>query len=153
MVDRVVFVVVLLLAGVYLWASAQIPELEMGDPLGPKAFPRFLGVGLIICAGMLFFEMRMKSLKASRVAAGQGSKPRAWGFILIMVVVIGLYFLMFERLGYVISTSLFLCLTISYFNRGKTMANVCTSLGYSGASYYLFSVLLGVNLPHGLLPF
>jgi putative tricarboxylic transport membrane protein len=70
-----------------------------------------------------------------------------------MVVVIGLYFLMFERLGYVISTSLFLWLTTSYFNRGKTMANVCTSLGYSGASDYLFSVLLGVNLPHGLLPF
>ena len=41
--DRIIGVLTLLLAAVYLYATAQIPTLEIGDPLGPKAFPRLAG--------------------------------------------------------------------------------------------------------------
>ena len=68
--DRVIFVCILVLAAVYFYATAQIPSLEIGDPLGPKAFPRLLGIGLLVTAGMLFMEM-WKAKKAGR-AEGRG---------------------------------------------------------------------------------
>ena len=70
-----------------------------------------------------------------------------------VAVATGIYFVLFEPLGYAISTSLFMLVTTLYFNKGKTMTNVLTSVLYSFGSYYAFSKLLGVNLPAGLLPF
>jgi putative tricarboxylic transport membrane protein len=57
MTDRIILVSIVVLTAVYFWATSQIPTLEIGDPLGPKAFPRLLGVGMLITAGMLLAEI------------------------------------------------------------------------------------------------
>ena len=61
MTDRIIGALTLLLAAVYLYATAQIPTLEIGDPLGPKAFPILLGIALIAAAILLFVETLKKS--------------------------------------------------------------------------------------------
>ena len=66
MTDRIIFVCILVLAGVYYWATTQIPTLEIGDPLGPKAFPYLLTIGLLISAAMLLGEM-IKAKKAPEI--------------------------------------------------------------------------------------
>ena len=40
-----------------------------------------------------------------------------------------------------------------YFNRGKWVANVLTSILFAVIAYLMFTKLLGVNLPPGILPF
>ena len=55
--DRVIFACIIVVAAVYFYATAQIPTLDIGDPLGPKAFPRLLGVCLLGTAALLLFEM------------------------------------------------------------------------------------------------
>ncbi|MEQ1774115.1 MAG: tripartite tricarboxylate transporter TctB family protein [Burkholderiales bacterium] len=155
MADRIIFVGILVLAGVYFWATSQIPTLEIGDPLGPKAFPRLLGGGLLIAAAMLLAEM-LKARKSEPEAKTEPAEPSgnsSFKIVAGVVVVTGLYFALFEPLGYAISTSLFLLVMTSYFNKGKRLANVLTSLIYGFASYYMFTTLLGVNLPRGPLPF
>src|SRR5689334_13661470 len=57
MTDRVIFACTIVIGVVYLYATTLIPSLEIGDPLGPKAFPRLLGVFLFIAAGLLLLEM------------------------------------------------------------------------------------------------
>ncbi len=154
MTDRIIFAGVLVLAGIYFWATAQIPTLEIGDPLGPKAFPRLLGVGLLIAAAMLLAEM-LKARKSPRAAAPK-EEPHDTSTVKVVVgvvVVTGIYFALFEPLGYATSTSLFLLAMTHYFNKGKLWTNVLTSLLYGFASYYIFTKLLGVNLPSGILPF
>ena len=59
---------------------------------------------------------------------------------------------LFEPLGYAVATSLFLLVTTMYFNKGKMLMNVLTSVLYSFISYYAFTAWLGVNLPRGILP-
>ena len=159
MADRVIFVGILVLAGVYFWATSQIPTLEIGDPLGPKAFPRLLGGGLLVCAVMLLAEM-LKARKSEPVesAAKPGEKENtstyeSYKIVAGVVVATAIYFALFEPLGYAISTSLFLLVMTHYFHKGKTLTNVLTSVLYGFISYYAFSVWLGVNLPRGLLPF
>mgnify|MGYP003394931894 CR=1 FL=1 len=156
MADRVIFVCILVLAGVYFYSTEQLPTLQIGDPLGPKAFPRLLGVVRIISAILLFFEMRGASKKrASAPAKAAESAPAersTYHVVAGVTVWTFLYFLVFERLGYVIATTIYLIALMAFFHRGKWITNVVTSVLFCGISYWLFGIL-GVNLARGILPF
>jgi putative tricarboxylic transport membrane protein len=149
--DRVIFVLILLLAGVYFWATQQIPSLEIGDPLGPKAFPRLLGIALLVTAALLAAEM-WKARKEPRQPAAAGLKAEA--------IVVGgiavwtwLYFFVFEPAGFMIATTLYLLGLTNFFNRGKWITNIVTSILFPVCAYFLFTKALGVNLARGILPF
>jgi len=154
MADRVIFVGTLILAAVYFYATAQIPTLEIGDPLGPKAFPRLLGIGLLITAGMLLMEM-WKAGKVEDLKNPDGGlhDHRQYFIVAAVVVWTALYFAVFEWLGYVLSTAVYLIVLTAYFNRGKWLANSLTSVLFGICSYVMFSKLLDVSLPRGILPF
>jgi putative tricarboxylic transport membrane protein len=153
MADRIIFVSILVLAGVYFWATSQIPTLEIGDPLGPKAFPRLLGGGLILAAVMLLLEMIKDRKSAPPSPAPEPEDTSTYKIVAGVVVVTGIYFALFEPLGYAVSTMLFLLVMTTYFNKRKWWTNVLTSVLYSFLSYYAFTKLLGVNLPRGIAPF
>ena len=154
MADRVIFVCTLILAGVYFYATEKLPSLEIGDPLGPKAFPRLLAIGLIITLIVLAIEMvRGRKVVASDV-------PKAEPVDRATIMIVGgvavwtfLYFLVFEPLGHVISTTLYLLGLTCYFNKGKWTANILTSVLFSLIAYLMFTKVLGVNLARGILPF
>ena len=153
MTDRVIFGCILVLAGVYVWATQQIPTLEIGDPLGPKAFPYLLTVGLLISAVMLLLEMiKAKKSGSDSAEADEPADTTTYKIVAGVVVATGIYFVLFEPLGYAIATSLFLLVTTMYFNKGRPLMNVLTSVLYSFISYYAFTAWLGVNLPRGILP-
>ena len=152
MTDRVIFVCTIIIAAAYLYATTLIPSLEIGDPLGPKAFPRLLGIFLLIAAGLLFLEMWKDRKKA---APQPGSELEPWryvGLIIAITVWTGLYYAAFERLGYIVATAIYLLALMAWFHRGKWVANVVTALLFSGLSYWMF-VALDVRLPQGILPF
>lgn len=156
MTDRIIFVCTLLLAGLYFWATAQIPSLELGDPLGPKAFPRLLGIGLLISAGMLFMEILRDSKKPKTEASVAAAKwtwdPHEW-VVVVLSVWTALYILVFEPLGFMISTMVYLLPLFAYFNRGRWLMNVLTAVLFSVIAYFVFTKVLGVNLASGILPF
>ncbi len=52
---------VIALAAVYLYMDMRLPEVRLSDPLGPKAFPALVGVGLIASALVLLLEGRCKA--------------------------------------------------------------------------------------------
>jgi len=158
MADRIILGFTLVLAGVYFWATAQIPTLELGDPLGPKAFPRMLGVGLLLGAAMLLIEIIRNSAKA-RLSAEQGVKStepkwdRHHWLVVAIAVWTAIYIVSFEPLGFIISTAVYLLVLTAYFNRGRWLMNVLTSVLFAAISYFMFTKLLGVNLTPGILPF
>ncbi len=154
MTDRIIFVCTLLLAGVYFWATTQIPSLELGDPLGPKAFPRILGVGLLIAAFMLLLEILRNRKKETSPAPVVSTRWESHDWVVPAVAgCTALYVLVFEPLGYVLATSIYLLVLTAYFNRGRWVMNVLTSVLFSAGSYFAFTVLLGVSLARGILPF
>ncbi|MBI4195698.1 MAG: tripartite tricarboxylate transporter TctB family protein [Betaproteobacteria bacterium] len=154
MADRVIFACIVILAGIYFYATAQIPSLEIGDPLGPKAFPRLLGIGLLVTAGMLLLEMWRESANKSDTS---GQEPKGDHVHLYVIggvsIWTALYFLVFERFGYVVASTLYLLALMAYFNRGKWIANVTTAVLFAVGSYGMFNYLLGVSLPKGFLPY
>jgi putative tricarboxylic transport membrane protein len=149
--DRIIGVVTLVVAAVYLYATAQIPTLEIGDPLGPKAFPILLGIALIAAAILLFVE----TLKADAAPVDAGPRENLQHLWLIGGVVVwtALYFVVFDRAGYLVATTVYLLVLTGVFNRGKWIANVLTSVLWAVGSYVLFVKILGVVLPAGILGF
>lgn len=151
--DRVIFACTIIIAVVYLYATTLIPSLEIGDPLGPKAFPRLLGIFLLIAAGLLALEMwRDHKAKVPPPAEGELAPWRHIGVIAAVTVWTGIYYAVFEKLGYVVATSIYLLALMAWFHRGKWVSNVITTLLFAGLSYWMF-VKLDVRLPTGILPF
>jgi putative tricarboxylic transport membrane protein len=154
MADRVIFVCIVVLAAVYFYATAQIPSLEIGDPLGPKAFPRLLGVALLVTGGILLMEMLGARADKSQETARSATVDR--GVIMVIAAVAvwtAVYFVLFEPLGYVIASTIYLIALTLYFNPGRWVMNVTTSALFTIISYLMFSKLLGVTLAKGILPF
>jgi putative tricarboxylic transport membrane protein len=153
MTDRVIFVCTLIIAAVYFYATTLIPSLEIGDPLGPKAFPRLLGGCLLIAAGLLFLEMWKDRKNPAQTTGNAGAG--AWrhaGVIVGVSVWTGAYYMVFDKLGYIVASAVYLLALMAWFHRGKWVANVLTSVLFAGLSYWMF-VKLDVNLPKGILPF
>jgi len=154
MADRVIFVCILVLAGVYFYATEQLPTLEIGDPLGPKAFPRLLGIALVITAGILLLEIMRRRRRPEVRPADEPDTRMRGAYVVVGAVVVWtfLYIFAFETLGYVIATAIYLFVMTSYFNTGKWVANALTSVLFCLGSYWMFKIL-GVSLAQGLLPF
>jgi putative tricarboxylic transport membrane protein len=149
-IDRIIGAATLLLAAVYLYATAQIPTLEIGDPLGPKAFPVLLGIALIAAAILLFIE----TLKPDEAPVAQGPRESFHHLWLIGGVVVwtALYFGVFDLAGYLASTTIYLLVLTAVFNRGHRLANILTSVLWAVGSYVLFVEILGVTLAKGAPP-
>jgi len=155
MTDRIIFVCTLLLAGVYFWATSRIPSLELGDPLGPKAFPRMLGVGLLIGAAMLLAEIlrdRKKTKTADAEVKVMHWERKDW-IVVAVAAWTALYIALFEPLGYMLATLIFLAGLTAYFNRGRHLMNGLTCVLFVVISYAAFTKVLGVNLARGIIPF
>lgn len=153
MADRIVLAGTLLLAGIYFWATEQIPSLDLGDPLGPRAFPRMLGVCLLIAAAMLLAEM-LRNRKQPDAAGAAVLKWDRYHWVVVAVAVwTALFIALFEPLGYILATAIYLLGMTAYFNRGRWMMNGLTSLLFVIISYFLFTQVLGVSLARGILPF
>jgi len=153
MADRVILACTILVAAVYFYATTLIPSLEIGDPLGPKAFPRLIGVVLLIAAAMLALEMwRERGKPPAKGGAAAAFDPTVVKVLGVVVIWFGVYIALLERLGFILSTFVFLLPMMAWFNRGKWLANTLTAAAFSALTYWLF-VSLEVRLPRGILPF
>ncbi|HVI88732.1 MAG TPA: tripartite tricarboxylate transporter TctB family protein [Dongiaceae bacterium] len=150
MPDVVLAICVIAGALVYLYADASLPLMRIGDPLGPKAFPALVGIGLLISALLLLYEAwqkhRTTEVRRHRVDF------RQIGILCAMVVWTAIYYSAFEYAGYIISTLIFLFGLLSFFHRGHYRANLAIAIGFTACVDLLFSQGLGVLLPTGLLP-
>jgi len=152
-------VCVIALAAGYLALDLQLPEVRLSDPLGPRAFPALVGVGLIASALLLLLEARSKrkarpNTVARKAAAHVEAPPRVQPAVLIgMVIWAIVYYTCFEPVGYLISTTVFLFGLLSYFNRRRHLMNAIVAVSVALVFDLVFSQLLGVPMPTGLLSF
>jgi putative tricarboxylic transport membrane protein len=154
--DRVILVCTAVLAALYFWGTSLIPSLQIGDPLGPKAFPYLVGIGLVISALWLLVEILQgrRSAPAAPPTAAESAANRHTALLIGGVVAwTAFYFAVFEPLGFLVATPPFLLGLMAWFNRGRWLANLLTAVLFTLGVYLLFSKVLGVALAQGVLPF
>jgi hypothetical protein len=126
-------------------------HLGIGSATNPgTAFFAFLSAGVL---GVLSLVLFLRTLFAKRRATnGESLSARRYArgaFVITMLVVYGI---VMEAVGYIIATFLLLALFFWIFNPRNMrwlLSSVVLAIIATGASYYLFSVLLKCQFPKG----
>jgi putative tricarboxylic transport membrane protein len=135
-------------AVVYLYSDSKLPELQVGDPMGPQVFPALIGIGLLGSALLLMAETWRKHHAAQ---PRPDATERSHQLVLIgMALWTALYYFAFEPLGYLLSTLVYMFVLLACFNRGRWLVNAACAVGFTLVAYAVFTRFLQVALPQGV---
>ncbi|MCM3636700.1 tripartite tricarboxylate transporter TctB family protein [Sporosarcina luteola] len=139
--DRYASIAFLLIGLLFVIESTKIASSAYGSAVGPKIFPLWLGVILILLSLRLLYEtFTYKSESAS-------TEKLQYKKFLIILGSAALYAFLLEKIGYVISTFLFLIVTFQTMERGRIVPTIIIAAVFSLGVYYLFAEFLGGSLP------
>lgn len=122
---------------------------------GPQAgfFPLLIG---IIMAGLgiivIFQSYSITTHEKDEVLRKEKKNYANIFKLLAYLVLIGLYAILLERIGFLLTSTLFLALVLKIIEKKKWRITVLVTIVAVIISYLLFRFFLGVPLPEGLAP-
>lgn len=132
----------------YMIMALNFPNATVGRPLEPKIFPVILGIAMTILGFALLIQELMKNSKNKeketiKLSFGNNGKK-----IAITVINAIAYALLFNILGYVLSTIIFLEVELLIFGGLKSWKiSTIVSVIFSIIAFLIFNTLLGLYLP------
>lgn len=141
----------------YTIATLMLPAARIGNPYAPKVFPLLLGISLLVFGILLILE-EIRHFPKTEEEKKKAKQSITFGVAernIVLTIFNGvLYALLFDRLGYVFSTFIFLSLELFIF-RGKKgwTRSLLIALIFSIIAFSLFNTALGVYLPTSPLSF
>lgn len=152
--SMIMSVVVTMIGFVYTFSAFLLPDAKIGVPYEPKIFPAILGVCLLLLGTVLIVqEIRLltKSKETATKASFIGEEQKNILFTLLNGF---LYAVLFDRIGYVLSTFIFLNIQLFIFRGKKTWkSTLLISFIFSVVAFLLFNTMMGVYLPKSPLGF
>ncbi|WP_340109756.1 tripartite tricarboxylate transporter TctB family protein [Pikeienuella sp. HZG-20] len=136
MSDRVAGLILFVISGVYVWLAGGYTA-GFGDPLGPAAFPRIIGVPAMALSALLVIWPGPEPEWA------RGGRLLRQGAAL--AVLLG-YALLLEPLGFVLSTLLAIA-ALALLMRAPPRAALLSGAAVAPALWLLFDRVLGLPLP------
>lgn len=140
--DRYAGIVFLLLGAGIVAHSMTISQSVYGSAVGPRLFPLGLGSILILLSLRLIYETF--KYKSEPKQKKETLDYKRFGIVLIALI---LYVLLFETLGYVICTFLFLFVAFQTMEKGKRIRSAIIAAVFSCGIYYVYVELMQGNLP------
>ncbi|MBM7599319.1 putative tricarboxylic transport membrane protein [Virgibacillus halotolerans] len=138
------FIVASIIYGVLI---IQLPPATLGMPSGPKQFPLFVCIGIFIFAVIDLMNIHKENLKDNEDLALL-TKGNSFKIIVIIIGICIIYTMVFEWLGYLLATVLFLAGLLFYLNGFKKwLMNMIVTLVVSFSTWYGFTQLLQISLP------
>jgi putative tricarboxylic transport membrane protein len=136
---------ILCLAVLYTyWAFADLSFLSSTGRLGPGFFPRIVGLILIgVCLFTLAGDLKERH--------SDGGLSSFWGITVVVAALSGVFILLLEILGAPLAMVVYLLVSLSVLNRGKTIQNVAISFGLPIALFLLIDRWLNASIPQGAL--
>ena len=148
------------LGAVYLAAAFLISEPEGGyAAVGPRVFPIAIGIALVTVALWTAFRARgtadapsADAAQARAVPTPDGAPPAAdWRAATPSVLLFLAYIALLEPLGYLLATTAFIALEARLLGSRRWGRDLLAALAVTVSVYVLFSLVLGLRLPGGLL--
>lgn len=146
--------------GVFILLQASRWEYYGPSGPGPAFFPTFYGAALVLLS-LLHILSRLRagpSVPAAVQTAGGGATEKAEGLpgwvkaLSCWAVFTGIMVLM-DWLGFFLGFALLNLYVVLVIFRKSILTALATALGMSAGFYLLFSVLLEINLPTGIVGF
>lgn len=145
-VDLITSIILLILSGYIIFESSQMTLKDQYGP-GYGFFPFWLGIILAVLSIVLLFS----SLRRPDELDEPSKFPTGQGAVAVFLVILGLagYALVLERLGYILTTFIFVAFLMGVVQRDKLKTTALTAVGVTLMLYLIFDVGLGVRLPQG----
>jgi putative tricarboxylic transport membrane protein len=163
--ERIASIVLIIFSAAYLTGAFFIPMPALKQQLGPGGFPIAVGFGMLILA-CIYAWQQFRGKKMAKESAEEIEKRaviigaeekiekkadlRTMGFVLGLML---LYAFFFEILGYAISTFLMFMSGAIFLDRRHLVRDGVIAVISSFVLYYIFTLLLRVQLPAGPLKF
>ena len=139
---------------IYGFMSYSMPRASFGNPLDPIYFPMGISVLSILIGALLLIKSNFKAsiLAFTELINEDVVKKNDRRRIFYTCVIAVIYALVFEHLGYVISTIFFMFAMLGITNDLQNWKkNIIISLFFAIGVFFVFSTLLSISLPP--LPF
>jgi putative tricarboxylic transport membrane protein len=139
-----------LLLSIYVcWVS-----LKLGLGTLHKPGSGFISFWSGIILGILTIMMLIQNIWIDKVDRTEEKKEKThWRTVILALASLFICILIFERLGYIISTILFVGFLFKCIEKKGWFVTILASLIMTLASYYIFKVLLQAELPKGIFGF
>jgi putative tricarboxylic transport membrane protein len=134
--DRILGVVVVIVALVFITSAYNLPQGNLFDKLGPKAFPMIVAVGMILSAAGLILRPDPE--------ADWPATPSLVSIALATLVLIG-YAYSLKPLGFLAPTAVAAAI-LSYQITPRPLPAILTGIGLSGGLFIIFKYALGLGL-------
>ncbi|HNZ93936.1 MAG TPA: tripartite tricarboxylate transporter TctB family protein [Rectinema sp.] len=144
-------IISIVLGLVYSITALRLPRMAMGDRLGPKIFPYFVGIVTIITGIALILQDRDPEKRSKKAEFGFKEHKNLWLNIVILTIAGILYGFFIDELGYMIATALFIFSVSMLINKGKLVQNIVIAVLFSVVTYFVFGVALKLSLPRGII--
>jgi putative tricarboxylic transport membrane protein len=126
-------------------------ELEIGTPHSPGSGFMIFGAATVL--GLLALHQFIKSLLAQKRKTEPASEKIHRGRILSVIVANIVYIFILQPVGYLLSTFFLIGFLFQVHGKGKWVSSLWGAALTSFLSYLVFSRMLQLNLPRGLIPF
>ena len=116
---------------------------------GTKIFPMMVIILTAVFSAVIFLQDHLGKEKGKKIDIDK----RVVITIVKSTAIFVVYTLIFEHLGYILSTVVLLMGLLSILNKGKLKQNIIISIAFSVIAYFVFSKLLAISLPPGIINF
>lgn len=146
----------------FIWQATQVTEPPSNITVGARTFPVLIGCLMLIVSVILAWQRRRLRSPKARGAEAQleleivpleadetsiGDWPAVWGVLGSLIALI----LLLEPLGFVLAVAIFLFGLSTLFAPRRWLFHLGISVGFSAFFYYLFTRILEIPLPNGIL--
>lgn len=141
--------------GLGLWMVLSIAAMEdnvfagMSPGISEKQYPNLLGVALMVGSVVVFLRPFLRCLAVSGLNLAGLRDAQPWGKIGLAILSFFLYLLLFENLGYILSTTLFGA-ALMWIGGARSWAAIAFAPpALSVVIYWVIRLSFSVHLPRG----
>lgn len=132
----------------YTLGALNLTKSTVGNPLGPIIYPMLLGIMMSILGAISLYNGLRKQKIEGKVINEKFVLTQPIKMIIFSCVASVVYALIFDLLGYVIATTIFMLMLLFAINgKVKWKTNILVAVIFSISIYLLFSKVFYITLP------
>lgn len=147
--NKIIGIIGLAIAVIYGFSITGIQNTGVTFLSGTRIFPIIIAIGTAVFSLIILLQDFKKGEESKKLKIKKKTLQTMGMFLLIFVI----YTLIFERVGFILSTALMLFGLLSILNKGKLKTNILVSVLFPLAAYSIFAKIFAISLPNGILYF
>ncbi|QSQ08787.1 hypothetical protein H0A61_01132 [Koleobacter methoxysyntrophicus] len=138
----------ILVGVVYSIQALQLPKATIGNPWAPIYFPAALGI-LMTAIGIVIVAVELSKGRAADKGKGKDRGDRGYVKLILGTIIICIFYaLIFDRIGFIVSTLLFLGGILFLINGLRAWKmNTAITAAFTFGIWYIFEKILMISLP------